>query len=75
MKTGIKVGERYVFDYPEQFTTLPAYSLHRGSIVTVIRELSDDEVDPDFQPMFEVQAATGWIGHAFANELRPIPRE
>ncbi len=67
---GVTVGGRYRFNYPQQFTSLPEYSAHRGQAVTVLRALVDG-VDYDYEgdPMFEVQADDGWLGDAWASEL------
>lgn len=71
---GPTIGSRYVFGYPETFTTLPEYTARRGQIVTVKRAMEPGkEYDDEGDPMFEIEAADGWIGHAFASELLPAP--
>lgn len=74
----VSIGHKYVFNYPEWFTSLPAYSEHRGSIVTVLRKLSEEEADTgisesdeDYIPVFEVVCDDGWRGIAWADELKP----
>jgi hypothetical protein len=69
----VKIGERYYFAYPERFVTLPAYSAHRGQLVTVLRPISPKEGGQGggMERIFVVQAEDGWIGHAFASELLP----
>jgi hypothetical protein len=62
-------GTRARFDYPEAFDTLPDYTAHAGQVVTVVRQLTDEEADVECQPMYEIEAADGWIGHAFDDEL------
>lgn len=68
-------GERRIFDYPEEFVTLPEYSAHRGHVVEVIRPLGEHEYDrePFGERMYEVAAPDGWIGHAWESELRREP--
>lgn len=63
------VGRSFRFAYPEEFTTLPEYSKHRGEVVTVIRRLTKDEADTR---MYLIQANDGWEGHAFPGELKPL---
>jgi hypothetical protein len=77
----IKVGQKYKFDYPETFTTLPEYTAHRGVLVEVIRPCTEDEADVLFDSvddigeqivdrMFKVRAvADGWEGEAWETEL------
>ena len=62
-------GKQAIFNYPKEFTTLPEYSKRRGKTVTIIRQLTDEECDPCQQPMYEIQANDGWIGHAWCDEL------
>ena len=75
-----QIGKTYRFNYPEEFTSLPEYSAHRGQLVTVIRPCTEDEADelqddPDgtgyrvIDTMMVVQASDGWIGHAWDSEL------
>lgn len=70
-----QVGKCYIFDYPIEFTTLPAYSAMRQRIVQVLRPLTDDEAEPVYDDgelvdvMFEVTNGNGWIGHAWDSEL------
>ena len=68
----IQPGTRARFNYPEAFVTLPDYSAHRGQTVRVLRQLTDDECDPECQPMFEIEAQDGWKGRADASELEPL---
>ena len=72
LKDKIRIGSDYVFDYPKHFVTLPEYTLRRGARVTVLRQLSQDEADQGegMERMFEVRMADGWIGSAWASELR-----
>lgn len=65
-----KTGKTFKFDYPKQFVTLPEYSAHRGQTVTVLRQLTDEECDPEQQPMWLVAAVDGWQGHVFDDELQ-----
>lgn len=65
----INSGDRFVFDYPKEFVTLPEYSNHRGSVVTVVRPLTSEESD---FPMYLVVSDDGWTGHAFEEELLPL---
>lgn len=64
-----KIGRQYRFAYPVELTTLPDYTAHAGQVVTVVRQLTKDEADQEFMPMWEVRAADGWIGHADSAEL------
>ncbi len=66
-------GERRMFRYPSAFTTLPEYTKHNGSIVTVIRQLTLGEASQECQPMYEILADDGWKGHAWYDELEPLP--
>lgn len=70
----IKIGSKYIFNYPKEFTSLPEYSLRRGATVLVVRELEDGlEYDrEDGERMYEIEIiANGhaWQGHAFESEL------
>lgn len=60
------------FAYPIEFTLLPDYSAHRGQEVEILRQLTDEECDPECQPMYLIQAADGWQGHASIDELDSI---
>lgn len=72
----ITVGTHKVFDYPLGFVTLPEYSAHRGALVEVIRALRPDEYDNECEdPMYEIKAADGWVGHAFESELKEYDGE
>lgn len=70
----IKIGGKYKFDYPTSFITMPEYSLHRGLIVTVLREMIDgkeyDGPKADQELAYKVQAEDGWTGMAWECELR-----
>lgn len=59
------------FRYPYYGTpdTCPDYTAHRGQRVRVVRPLTNVECDPACQPMFLIEAADGWQGHAHAEEL------
>lgn len=60
------------FNYPKEFKTLPEYTAHAGQTVTIIRRLTLEEADISQQPMYEILAADGWHGHAFADELETL---
>jgi hypothetical protein len=62
-----KIGKSFVFNYPEEFVTLPEYSEHRGHVVTVISlaERGDEETEP----VWKFRCADGWNGVAFDSEL------
>ena len=63
------------FDYPEQFTTMPEYSAHRGQVVTVLRRANLQEADGPEQgcdQMYWIRALDGWLGMAFSTELVPL---
>ena len=66
-----KVGGVYRFKYPNYGTPngLPDYTLHSGQRVTVIRQLTDKECDPECQPMYHIVASDGWKGVANGSEL------
>jgi hypothetical protein len=66
----VEVGKQYAFMYPKVFVTLPEYTKRAGQLVTVVRQLTDDECDPDNQPMYLVRTEDGWEGHAWGDELR-----
>jgi hypothetical protein len=68
--------KRAIFNYPTHFTTLPEYTKHAGQEVEVLDQLVPPEVDgnPDDEPMFNIRAADGWTGKAFASELKDIPQ-
>lgn len=68
----VEIGNHYKFNYPEEFTTLPEYSNHRGQTVKVLRKLTDEEADREEEPMFKIQASDGWEGDAFESELIEI---
>lgn len=70
-----RVGQRYVFDYPKEFVTLPDYTAHAGQQVTVVRQLTLEEADQDQQPMWRVRADDGWEGDAFDDELIETTKE
>ncbi len=64
------------FTYPNYGTPdmHPDYTAHSGQRVTIVRQLIEGkEYDAEGGPMFEVQAADGWRGHACADELSPRP--
>ena len=59
------------FNYPDFGTPdgFPEYTAHSGQEVEVIRQLTDDEADPEVQPMYEIRATDGWTGHVDGSEL------
>lgn len=74
----IEPGKRYVFNYPNEFTTLPDYTAHSGQQVMVIAEASREDYDSwreeeGGELMFEVRADDGWCGFAYAGELSEVP--
>ena len=71
----VQIGGRYAFCYPEEFVTLPQYTAHAGNTVTVVRQLTDDECDPESQPMWLILADDGWEGHASDAELDDLKGE
>lgn len=60
---------KYRFNYPPEFTSLPAYTKHAGALVTITRQLTSEETEFE---MVEIKAEDGWIGHAFIDELEEI---
>ena len=60
-----------IFDYPENFVTLPDYTAHAKQIVVVGRQLSAKEAErsPELERMFHIKAGDGWKGHAWESEL------
>ena len=68
------IGDKYRFTYPNYGTpdTHPDYTAHSGQVVTIERQLTNAECDPECQPMFKVVAADGWTGSAHASELRHV---
>lgn len=68
----VRVGKQYVFCYPDEFTSLPEYTAHAGQVVTVLCQLSEEECDPECQPMWRIQASDGWIGAASDGELDAV---
>lgn len=69
---------KYIFNYPKEFTSLQDYTAHAGQKVDIVRPMRSYENYPDdgeynFEgdPMFEIRAEDGWIGHAFESELIP----
>lgn len=73
-ETRIRIGRKYRFAYPIEFISLPDYSAHRDQVVTVIRRMTKIEADQEFEPMYMVIAADGWIGAAHKSELEKISR-
>lgn len=63
------------FTYPDYGTpnTRPEYTAHSGQEVFVVRQLTDDECDPECQPMYLIRASDGWEGHVDESELDPKP--
>ena len=70
--TTLRTPCKRVFDYPEEFVTLPDYTAHRGQVVTVLRRTSKAEADRglDLEKMYDIQADDGWKGHAFESEIQ-----
>lgn len=68
-----RAGDRFRFDYPAAFTTLPDYTAHAGHVVEIVRPLREgEEYDDEGDPMFRVRAADGWEGDAWLSELQPV---
>ena len=78
--TQLPPGYTAPFNYPEEFTAMPEYTARRGQEVTVLRPCSEDEAVPLYDDpfsigtvlvdrMYIVQAADGWIGHAWHSEI------
>jgi hypothetical protein len=69
-----QIGGLYRFTYPNYGTpdTHPDYTAHSGQIVTIERQLTNKECDPECQPSFQVKAADGWVGTAHSSELRHV---
>jgi hypothetical protein len=67
------IGERRRFDYPEHFVTMPEYTARRGAIVTVVRQLTQEEADQGegMERMYKVRCDDGWEGDAWESELVP----
>jgi hypothetical protein len=63
------IGEKKLFTYPAAFLMYPDYRAHSGQLVTVVRQLTDEECEPECQPMYLVRADDGWTGHVDASEL------
>jgi hypothetical protein len=62
-----------IFNYPQEFTSLSDYTLHRGAKVEILRPMMDGaEYDYEGELLYEVRASDGWIGHAFESELERI---
>ena len=69
-----KIGGRYRFTYPNYGTPdgYPKYTAHSGQVVTIVRKLTDKEIDPECGPMYRIKAADGWTGDAHGSELRKV---
>lgn len=66
----IEIGQRYVFNYPSEFTGYPDHTAHAGQSVLVLEEIVGAGDDQEFpEKMFRVQAEDGWIGEAWQGEL------
>lgn len=65
------VDTRRRFTYGDYGTpdSYPELTAHTGQMVTVIRQLTNRECDPECQPMFEFRADDGFTGTANAAEL------
>jgi len=73
MRTRTKtIGGTYRFTYPYYGTpeTHPDYRAHSNQLVTIIRQLTNKECDPECQPMWRIRASDGWMGSASSSELR-----
>lgn len=70
----IKPGTIKRFVYPNFGTpdSYPNYTAHSKQRVEVLRSMAADEAAIDIEPMYEVRAADGWVGHAWASELRRV---
>lgn len=68
------IGENRHFQYPGYGTPdgHPEHTAHSGQTVLVVRQLTDEECDPECQPMYVVQADDGWEGHVNGSELFPV---
>lgn len=60
------------FNYPKKLTTLPEYTAHAGQLVTILRQCTNEECDPECQPIYLIQAEDGWQGHANLSELEIV---
>lgn len=71
------IGNYYVFRYPDYGTPdgLPEYTAHRGQCVRIVRQLTNQECDPECQPMWLIEAEDGWQGNAHSSELRAISKK
>lgn len=69
----ISSGDQKVFDYPSHFSTMPDYSEIRGRVVTVIRQLTDEEADQGdgMEKMYKV-SCEGVEYEAFESELKNL---
>ena len=68
------IGQRYLFDYPKHFETLPEYTAQAGKTVTVLSE-AEDGVDydrEDGEQMFHIKTDDDWTGLAWDSELEEI---
>lgn len=61
---------RYLFDYPEFFTSSPEHTAHAGQMVEVVRRARRAEFDFEGEAMFLIRADDGWEGLAWWSELR-----
>lgn len=77
MKETKTIGARYRFTYPNYGTpeTHPDYREHSNQIVTIERQLTNNECDPECQPSYLVKADDGWVGTAHASELHKVKPE
>ena len=71
----IQPGARAIFTHVFGTDDETGIRNHSGQTVTVVRELGDDECDPECQRMFHVIAADGWEGDAWDEELSPVGGE
>lgn len=66
------IGTKKTFIYPNYGTPdgCPDYTAHSGQVVTVVRQATNEECDPECQPMYVIRAEDGWEGHANSSELK-----
>jgi hypothetical protein len=63
----------HTFTYPDYGTPVgyPEHVAHSGQTCEVVRELGDDERDPEVGPMYVVRFADGMELTACGDELTP----
>ena len=62
----------FIFNYPKEFVTMPEYTKRAGTVVRIIRPLTNEEADNSVEQIYEVLGEDNWIGHAWESELNPI---